>query len=208
MAAGVLEVEFRCHFDNPEAAYKVLPFLRGCLKKEAAWKGVLYGMDLFKAGKVLRTGRVIDNGKTNDYLTWKGPDTGRFCNIRREIGEEITRGINDSAVMQVLGGKPGLENLEDTVGELARLGYRPFMSWEGTDAHGHYQPGDIQIKLMFCRALKWPWIVEFEKTAADEAGAVQCENDLYEFSREFKLSGHIFKEEPTQLLYEKTFPKG
>ncbi len=200
------EVEFRCHFSNPEEAEKVLPFLRSCLKRRVPWTGTLYGRELFEAGQILRTGLIIEDGKKIDYLTWKGPDTGKFCNIRQEVGEVITNGINQSKVLPKLGGKRSVPSKDEAVRELARLGYRPFMSWEGTDTYGFLEGEKIDVKLMSCGILRWPWIVEFEKLAATLEEANQCEAALYKFSREFQLEPYIFKEEPTQLLYEKTFP--
>jgi len=201
----LFEVEFRCHFNSPEDAYHTLPFLRSCLKRRVPWTGTLYGLELFKSGQILRTGRTNEDGKIYDYITWKGPDTGGFCNIRREIGENITNGISSSTILKMLGGKRSIQNKDEAVQELERLGYHPFMSWEGVDTYGYFQPHNINVKLMSCEILKWPWIVEFEKTAETEQEATKREVELYEFSREFWLWKHIFKEEPTQLLYEKVF---
>ena len=97
-AEGPFEVEFRCRFDNPEAAARVVPFLPSILGNPVPWHGTLYGLELFKSGQILRTGRTIEDGEFHDYLTWKGPDIGGFCNIRREIGEEITAGLSDGVV--------------------------------------------------------------------------------------------------------------
>jgi hypothetical protein len=204
---GLFEVEFRCHFDNPEDAYHTLPFLRSCLKHRVPWTGTLYGRELFKSGGILRTGQTNKEGKIFDYLTWKGPDTGGFCNIRQEIGEDITHGITNSEVFEILGGKMCIQNVHEAAQELERLGHPPFMLWKGIDIYGFYQPNKTNVKLMYCDILKWPWIVEFEKVAKNREEADRCEIELYQFSREFWLWTHIFKEEPTQLLYQKTFPE-
>src|SRR4030042_4541082 len=95
---ALFEVEIRCHFDNPEEAFRVLPFLRSSLGRRVSWLTRCYGLALFRSGQLLRMTEVIDRGKVSYYLGWKGPDTGVFANIRQEVDEEITSGAINSAV--------------------------------------------------------------------------------------------------------------
>jgi adenylate cyclase class IV len=199
------EVEFRCHFDSPEKAYEVLPFLRSCLHRKFTWTGTFYGLELFQSGQLLRIAEVIEGEDKQCYVTWKGPDTGKFANIRQEIVENITAGITDSRVLGLLGGKEHLQDKNEVIRELERLGYHQFMSWSGIDVTGFYELDAINVKLMSCEILKWPWLVEIEKMASTKEEAARCERELHELSLQFRLQEYLVKEEPPSLLYEKVF---
>lgn len=199
------EVEFRCSFASPERAYQVLPFVRNCLNRRMPWSGTFYGRDLFESGKLLRISK-IDNGSNMEYhLTWKGPDTGKFANIRKEISENITDGISDSTILELLGGKHGFANKDGVIEELERLGYQPFMSWHGIDLYGYDEHYDVNIKLMSCDFIKYPWLVELEKLASTAEEAILYEAELNKISRHFKLGKYLVKDEPPDLLFEKLF---
>lgn len=60
----------------------------------------------FKSGQVLRVGDVTIGNETMYYLDWKGPDIGKFANIRQELNEEVTNGIANSVIMEWLTGAP------------------------------------------------------------------------------------------------------
>lgn len=79
------------------------------------------------------------------------------------------------------------------------------MSLRGKSIVGNYKPLGISVKLMFCPVLKWPLIVEFEKTAATEDEAKQCENELYDICHDLRIQDRHVKEEPPAMLYEITF---
>jgi adenylate cyclase class IV len=89
------EVETRFAFNSQEEAVIALPFLIYSLKDEVIWETRIYGIDLFKTDKLLRTSDVQCNNKVKHFLSFKEPDVGRFCNIRLEIDEEITSGLED-----------------------------------------------------------------------------------------------------------------
>ena len=199
------EVEFRCRFDNPEDAYQVLPFMRSCLQSKVVWSGTFYGRELFQSGQVLRISDVVEGNNTQYYLCRKGPDTGKFANIRQEITENINAGIADSAILSSLGGRKPIRNKTEAIQELEGLGYYRFMSWSGVDITGFYEPYGINVKLMSCEMLQWPWLVEIEKMAATEEEASRCQSELFELSREFRLQRHLVKEEPPSLLYASVF---
>jgi adenylate cyclase class IV len=200
----MFEVEFRCHFNTPDDAYQALPFMRSCLTRKAVWTSDFYGLELFQSGQLLRTAVVSEGKKKKYYMAWKGPDTGHFCNIRREIEENITDSTN-SPILKLLGGREGVHGRSEVIQEFERLGYHRFMSWSGIDLSGLYQPHDVKVKMMSATAIKWPIIVEIEKIATTENEALDGERQLYDFSREFKLQEYIFKEEPPTLLYASVF---
>jgi adenylate cyclase class IV len=197
------EVEFRCHFDNPEKAYEVLPFLPSRLNHSMPWSSTFFGRALFETGKLLRISELNNESGTEHYLTWKGPDSGRFANIRREISENITGGIGNSSILSLLGGEGSFQDRDGIIRELECLGHHPFMSWQGIDRYGFHEPYQINIKLMYCEHIKWPWLVELEKMAPTMEEASRCQDELEELCRQFKLKQFLVKEEPPALLYEK-----
>lgn len=195
------EVEVRCHFDSRDEAYKVLPFVRSCLQREVSWVNRFYGLTLFKSGQLLRVSEVVHRGEDRRYLGWKGPDIGRFANIRLEIDEEFTTGIVNSAVLKRLGGKEGIGTPEAMIRELEQLGHRQFMSFQGNNFDGYDDQFGVKVKLMACPVLKWPFLVELEKTADTEEEATRCEIQLLELSQRFQLQSRLVREEPPSLFY-------
>jgi adenylate cyclase class IV len=200
-----IEVEFRCHFENPEKAGEVLPFLASCLNRRVPWSSTFFGRELFESGKLLRISELVDENGNGHYLTWKGPDTGKFANIRREISENITAGVRHSSILSLLEGGGSFPNRDGIIRELERLGHRPFMSWQGIDRYGYYEPFKTNVKLMYCEYIKWPWLVELEKMAATAEEASRCQDELEELCSRFKLDKYLVKEEPPALLYENIF---
>ena len=148
---------------------------------------------------------MVEGEDTQCYIGWKEPDTGKFANIRQEIVEDITVGIADSTILSFLGGRERIQNKNEAIQELERLGYHRFMSWTGTDLTGYYKPYDISVKLMSCTMLKWPFLVEIEKTADTEEEANQCEQALYKLCGQFQLQSRLVREEPPSLLYDTAF---
>ena len=204
-AEKTFEVEFRCHFDSPEEACRALPFLRSGLQQKCDWKTTIYGLETFRAGRLIRTAEIYIETGCLYFAGWKGPDTGAFANIRQEIDEEIGPGSGNSRVLEVLGGKGKADRLKSIEEGLERLGHRPFMSFEGTDSTGYYEPYDVKLKLLNCGRLKWPVMVEIEKTAGSVEEANKCEKALRELCRQFHLEELVVKEEPPTLLYESVF---
>jgi adenylate cyclase class IV len=202
-----LEVEIRYYFDSYGEAYNEIPFLQACLQNEDTWITSFYGQELFKSGRLLRFSNVSYIEEEKSYLSWKGPDIGEFANIRQELDEDITAGFKNSIIMKELGGKTDIGSTREAIRELERLGHRKFMSFWGRNNGGHYEPLNIDVKLMFCPLLKYPIMVEIEKAAVTEEEAKQCENELYELSRGLKLQDRLVKEEPPTLLYQTIFEK-
>jgi len=199
------EVEIRCYFNSYGEAYEKVPFLRACLQKEDTWITTFFGQELFKSGQLLRIGNVYYYEEEKWYLDWKGPDIGEFANIRQEFGEDITAGIADSIIMKQIGGRTDIATPDEAARELERLGHRKFMSFWGRNNGGLYEPLDVSIKLMFCPLLKYPLMVEFEKTAATEEEAKQCESALHDLCYDLKIQDRLVKEEPPSLLYDAMF---
>ena len=196
------EVEIRCHFDSVEEAYNKIPFLRACLKHEMVWASGIYGEEFFKAGRLLRMSKTTIDGETKYFMGWKGKDTGTFANIREEIDEVITNGITISRILEKLGSQNLTMPRNKISAELKKLGHRRFMSWRGADLFGDYKPLDVSMKLMTCRTLKWPVMVEIEKSAKTKEEARVRENELRAFCDRFGLNDRLVREEPPTLLYE------
>jgi len=201
------EVEIRCHFDSVEEAYNKIPFLRACLKHEMVWASGIYGKEFFKAGKLLRMSKTTVDGRTEYYMGWKGEDTGTFANIREEIDEVITDGVTDSRIMEKVGSQIRTLPRNKISAELKQLGHRRFMSWRGADLFGDYKPLGVSMKLMTCRTLRWPVLVEIEKSAHTKEDALVKENELLAFCDRFGLNDRLVREEPPTLLYEARFPE-
>ena len=201
------EVEIRCHFDGVEEAYNKIPFLRACLKHEMVWASGIYGKEFFKAGKLLRMSKTTVDGRTEYYMGWKGEDTGTFANIREEIDEVITDGVTDSRIMEKVGSQIRTLPRNKISAELKQLGHRRFMSWRGADLFGDYKPLGVSMKLMTCRTLRWPVLVEIEKSAHTKEDALVKENELLAFCDRFGLNDRLVREEPPTLLYEARFPE-
>jgi hypothetical protein len=196
------EVEFRCHFKDEAEAYRALPFLQPSLTRRVEWVTAFYGLELFRSGRLLRIADVTSDKITGYYLGWKGQDIGRFANIRQEIDEDITSGIVNSAILDILGGKHSFAGKQEIIREMERLGHRRFMSFEGINITGHYAPLGLSLKLMPCAVLKWPLMVEIERTVATGAEAIQCEKDLYDLCSQYHLEDRVVRDEPPTLLYE------
>ena len=197
------EIEFRCHFGSEDEAYQVLPFLPDSLKREYTWVDTYYGLEVFKSGQVLRVSESLSAGERRYFLGWKGPDTGTFANIRRELNEEMTGGITDSVIMEWLSGEKRHYQLPEIVPELERLGYHRFMSYSGNNLAGRFGSHSLNVKLMHCDVLKWPLLVELEKIAKTEAKARHAEIELKELCNLYGLSDYLVKAEPGMMLYEK-----
>jgi hypothetical protein len=199
------EVEIRCHFDSAADAYKTIPFLHSCLRHEMIWSSSIYGLEFFKAGKLLRMSKTTVDGKTQYYLGWKGSDSGTFANTREEIDEVITDGIIDSEILKKLGTQNRTLSRKEIGAELKLLGYDKFMSFRGYDLFGDYQPLDVSMKLLNCRSLKWPILLEIEKAAKTREDALIKEAELRDFCDRYSLHDRLVKEEPPTLLYAARF---
>src|SRR5271157_5821284 len=201
------EVEIRCHFNNPDEAYRTIPFLRACLKHEVVWSSGIYGEEFFKAGKLLRMSKTTVDGRIEYYLGWKSEDTGTFANIREELDEVITGGVTESRILEKLGSQNRTLPRNKISAELKKLGYQRFMSWRGIDLLGDYPPLGVSLKLLTCHALKWPVLLEIEKSAKTKEEAPVRENELRDFCDRFGLHGRLVREEPPTLLYDVRFPQ-
>jgi adenylate cyclase class IV len=195
------EVEIRFQFPNEQEVYTALPFLRSKLRYEGAWETVIYGQELFTAGGLLRLSKVVLDENTRWFLAWKGPDLGDFANIRQELGEEVTKGALESRILRHLKSKKEIKSPQELGLELVSLGYEGFMSFSGNNYVGLYEPQGFDVKLMYCEDIKWPLLVEIEKTAETREEAAYCEQQLRQFCDRFDLLESKVEEEPPTLLY-------
>jgi len=204
---SLYEVEIRCHFNDSVEAYSIIPFLQSNLREEdrISWSTRFYGLELFRAGLLLREAEVAQNAQTRRYLGWKGADIGRYANIRLEIEEEFSDSLVDSSIFKRLGGREGSIMRGDVIYELERLGHHQFMSFKGTEIRGYDETLDIKIKMMSCPVLKWPLIIEIEKTANTEEEAFKCEQELEKLAHRFNIEDRILRQEPPTLLYNQFY---
>jgi hypothetical protein len=160
------------------------------------WYSGIYGEEFFKAGRLLRMSKTTVDGRTEYYMGWKGEDTGTFANIREEIDEVVTNGVTDSRILEKLGSQNTTLSRNKISAELKKLGYQRFMSWRGADLFGDYKPLDVSMKLMTCRTLKWPVLVEIEKSAKSKKEALVRENELSAFCDRFGLNDRLVGKNP------------
>ncbi|MBU5677077.1 hypothetical protein KQI88_11710 [Alkaliphilus sp. MSJ-5] len=74
------------------------------------------------------------------------------------------------------------------------------MSLSGTNITGHHEKLQIDFKLMKCSILKYPLLLEIEKSAETIEEALRQELVLEDFITKYKLESRIIKEEPPTLL--------
>ncbi|UCD10094.1 MAG: hypothetical protein JSU79_05495 [Dehalococcoidales bacterium] len=201
----IYEVEIRFFAESYDDACDKLPFLEESLNEEESWKSDTYGLELFKSGQLLRIGQGPLIGITRRYLGWKSPDTGEFANIRQEIGEEITNGIENSIILDKLGGCNIIESYTDVINELEKLGHYRFMSFNGVDKFGYHEPLELTVKVMTCPQIKYPLLIELEKTAFTEEEAKKREDELFNLSVDLRLDNLLVKKEPPTLIYESIY---
>jgi len=194
------EIETRVYFDSQEEAFKTLPFLNKCLRKKTEFKTSMYGMDLFNSGNILRVSEVTDQFTKKIYLGYKEIDIGRIYNIRNEIDEEINDELNESTILQAIEGLKQKINIKNLYQLLESFGYQQFMVLSGTNLTGHLEEFQIDLKLMQCSSLKYPLLLEIEKSAETIEGAFNQELNLKKFITEHHLESQIIKEEPPYLL--------
>jgi hypothetical protein len=54
---------------------------------------------------------------------------------------------------------------------------------------------------MVCPVLQWPLLLEVEKTAHNLTEAVELEQDLLDFTKQYGLTDRVVRDEPPTLLY-------
>lgn len=199
------EVETRFYFNSEEEVFERLPFLKEVLKREVKWETKTLGLEVFKAGKLLRFSEVFQDRERRIYLGYKDKDQGRVCNIRSEVDEDITRGVHRSLVLESVHGEGRAVDALNAMEIFEALGYKEFMTFEGKSLLGKYDKEDLAVKLMYCDALKYPLLLEIEKTAASLEEAFKREKELAAFVEEYNLKDRMVREEPPTLLYEGLF---
>lgn len=196
------EVETRVYFNSPEEAFHSLPFLKECLINRVEWETSMYGITLHNAGRILRTSNNKFNGIASYYIGYKEEDLGKFYNIRKELDEEITSGLSDSYILELINSPPQEITRDNASRIFDSLGYKKFMSFTGHNLTGRYEKSDLELKLLFCPILRYPLLLEIEKSAKTLEEAFTMEQELKDFLTEYNLQNRALKEEPTTLLFE------
>ena len=197
----IYEVETRFEFEDREEVYTVLHFLESCLNLEIEWKTEHFGRDLFKEDRVLRISDSKIDGDRISSLAYKEPDRGQEINIRKEYSERINKGLKESLIMGIVGGKRNYADSKEIKKELKRLGHAPFMFFKGHSLLGKYEPRGLHFKLMYCSYLQYPLLLEIEKEAESEAGIMDKKEDIYDFIEKYGLDSRLIPQEPPTLLY-------
>ena len=207
MAAPSYEVEIRFRVATVAEAYALLPFLEASLGAEKAWATDILSPTIYAAGRLLRIGLVPPTGSSRYYLGYKEVDQGSFANIRREWGEEITHGVQDSEILAEIGIRGDFADAETVLSHLTAAGHHPFMSFNGVDRLGYVADLELHTKLMRCpKILGEGVMVELELTAPDYAGALAAEEKLQRIAHQYQLTDRLLRAEPPTLLYTATHP--
>jgi len=200
------EIEIRFCVAHPEEAYALLPFLEQSLGAPKVWATEIVGRGVYASGRLLRLGRVPPEGNTRYYLGYKGEDIGTVANIRQEWGEEITEGIEQSAILATLGLTGAYPSHAAVVDALRVAGHEAFMRFAGIDRLGYYAPLDLHTKLCQCAAiLDQQFLIELEMSAASLEDAHVAEQRLLALAEEYGLRERLFRDEPPTMLYKRTF---
>lgn len=200
------EIEIRFCVANPTEVYALLPFFEQSLREPKPWATAIIGRDLYGAGQLLRVGRTFAADRTRYWLGYKGPDLGTVANIRQEWGEEITDGIEASAILPMLGLAADYPTHTAVVAALHAAGYTPFMDFAGVDRLGYYAPLDLHTKLCQCEAiLDQGYLIELEMSATSLEEARTAERRLQALAEEYHLTDRLFRAEPPTMLYQRRF---
>lgn len=200
------EVEIRFCVASPEEAYQLLPFFAQTLRAPKQWATDIIGRDLYESGRLLRLGRTLSADRPRYSLGYKGPDRGTVANIRQEWGEEITDGIQASAIFATLGLAGDYTTHAAVVDALHAAGHTPFMHFAGVDRLGYYEPLALHTKLCQCAAiLDEQYLIELEMSASSLEEALLAETRLQAIAEEFRLTERLFRDEPPTMLYQRTF---
>jgi hypothetical protein len=200
------EIEIRFCVASPAEAYALLPFFEQSLRAPKNWATDIIGCELYKAGRLLRLGRTLAADRTRYSLGYKGPDLGTIANIRQEWGEEITDGIQASAILPMVGLAADYPTYTAVIDALYSAGYTPFMNFAGVDRLGYYAPLDLHTKLCQCEAiLDQQYLIELEMSATSLEEARTAETRLQALAEEYHLTDRLFRAEPPTMLYQRRF---
>lgn len=83
------EVETRFYFNSKDEILKIFPKLSELDFNRIFWKTNILKEELFKKDIQFRISEILINNKSFYYLGYKEEDIGSFCNIRKEIDEQI-----------------------------------------------------------------------------------------------------------------------
>ena len=207
MEAPSYEIEIRFRMDTEGAAYDLLPFLEESLGQPASWSTDILGRSIYDDGRLLRIGRVPTPQGMRLFLGAKGPDVGRFANIRQEWGEEISDGVARSAILAQLGIDGHFATSQAVEDALTAAGHLPFMSFSGVDRLGFYAPLDLHTKISRCEKIVGDDVlIELELAADSLEAASKAEEKLRAIAQEYGIINCLFRAEPPTLLFQHTFP--
>lgn len=199
---SIYEVESRFHFKDEEEIFEKLPFIKDSLKTDLKWESLHYGHRLFKEDIVLRMSTVDYASSKMQSISYKEEDLGEKINVRREYSEIINEELLQSKIINILGGNRAVNSWSGITEELLELGHKKFMSFRGQSRVGHYGPLNLDIKIMYCSALRYPLLLELEKAASDIEDAKIKSRELWELIEEYELKDKMIIKEPPTLLYE------
>jgi hypothetical protein len=197
------EVETRFHFKDKDEVFSFLPDFRTSFTKSINWETWHYGKHLFHKDIILRIGKSIDSQGDYFSLGYKEKDISQnIINIRKELNENIDQPIYSKIYSDILKGNKLIISKDNIFKKLFALGYSEFMYFKGNSLLGYNDKYKIDIKLMFCNDIKYPVLLEIEKTTPYRDDVLKLSNELLNFSYTHKLNDFMLKEEPPKLLFD------
>lgn len=200
------EIEIRFIVDSPAEAFALLPFLEESLGGPRPWATAMIGRDVYESGRLLRLARVPPTGNTRYHLGYKEADLGTVANIRQEWGEDITDGIDRSAILAALSLAATYGSRAAILDTLRQAGYTAFMEFAGVDRLGYAVQHDLHTKLCQCTAiLDDRYLIELEMNATTLEDARAAERKLLQLAETYGITDRLFRDEPPTMLYKRVF---
>ena len=199
------EVETRFYFKDEHELNDKLPFLKKYFDREIEWRTKHYGLDLFKQDIILRINESSVDNSNFVTLGYKERDIGGEINIRKEYDEDIRNGIVNSSILGKLGLINSLKSVDDIEMLLERKGFGKFMSFNGRSILGYFKDLNFSLKLMMCKSIGVPCILEIERVSKSFKDVDKHKLDILKFVNEYNLLNILLKDEPPTLLYKKLF---
>ncbi len=205
-SSQVYEIEIRFIAESVEEAFTLLPFLAESLGEPKRWATEMIGRDVYESGRLLRLATVPPTGNVRYHLGYKEADLGTVANIRQEWGEDITDGIDRSAILGALSLSATYGSRAAILDTLRQAGYTAFMKFAGVDRLGYYAPLDLHTKLCQCEAiLDQNYLIELEMNASTLEGARAAEVQLRNIAQTYGITDRLFRDEPPTMLYKRIF---
>lgn len=219
------EVETRFCFNTKDELLDIFPILKNITFTKVIWNTTILKNELFNQDIQLRFSEVCINEKKHYYLGYKDKDIGNFCNIRKELDEEIKDFSNFYSKSIILKKILKIQNLQDKLkikdyyeflNYLNFLNLDKFLFFEGESElasialskffsekeNKKIEKQRLNLKILYSKQIKYPILFEIELMADNEKQAFFYETLLRKVVDEYNLGSKIIRKEPPTIVYE------